>query len=509
MTQEPLPDLLAILHYRYEKKIQIDPPTLGYPLFRLDLSEFKLNLSDEVPVLWLRREDLRRLSPLNLVQSMNDATKLVKIFDAPVLVLVEGQAAGFRSYAPHFGCHYVFFDESQQLEVINSRRPLGHLLDIIVDQLLLTEISPYRAEGIVTGSRFFNRSTEKNKILAHLDESYLIVGIRQIGKTSLMKEIIRELELREKIKEGEGFFKYFDCSQYERNDQFIRDVVRWLHINDLTRVDRQDPNFFFPNFLERMRKKYQRRILFFLDEIDQLVAIQGGSADLFNTMRASFQQGSCNFIMAGWRGISRESSKNDSALYNFADRIELNEFTRMQAREMILVPFDNMRINLADREEVVSRIYAETAGRPNLIQVYCQILVEELEAKQGREISVNSLFDVYSNVRLKGRVISSFLDNSSPSEKIIVFSLLITLGDHYGVSFDLEDIDKAVKVQGVNLPLAQIVEGLRLLQLAGILRSGREGQDYSFTSPIIARILSVNCNPKFSIKKSKEEYQYG
>ena len=50
--------------------------------------------------------------------------------------------------------------------------------------------------------------------------------------------------------------------------------------------------------------------------------------------------------------------------------------------------------DLAYFDEVVGRIYEETAGQPNLIQYYCMILLRHLDRTGQREISPKSLIDV-------------------------------------------------------------------------------------------------------------------
>ena len=87
----------------------------------------------------------------------------------------------------------------------------------------------------------------------------------------------------------------------------------------------------------------------------------------------------------------REQYDQDSPFFNFAEEIRLNEFTRRQAHELIVTPMENLRVRLHHREEVVARIYDETAGHPNLIQYYCTILLRRLDETGEREIGPDSL----------------------------------------------------------------------------------------------------------------------
>ncbi|MEZ4613924.1 MAG: hypothetical protein R2867_00215 [Caldilineaceae bacterium] len=55
-------------------------------------------------------------------------------------------------------------------------------------QVSLSVLSPYETSKPVTGSRFFGREAEVRRIISS-DANFAIMGIRRIGKTSLLKEI--------------------------------------------------------------------------------------------------------------------------------------------------------------------------------------------------------------------------------------------------------------------------------------------------------------------------------
>ena len=116
-----------------------------------------------------------------------------------------------------------------------------------------------------------------------------------------------------------------------------------------------------------MRRKYHARVVFLLDEIDNLLLTERGSWDLLRVMRASANKKACQYIMAGFREALKEQHDQNSPFFNFAEEIRLNEFTRRQAHDLIVTPMENLRIRFRNREEVVARIYEETAGHPNLI----------------------------------------------------------------------------------------------------------------------------------------------
>lgn len=134
---------------------------------------------------------------------------------------------------------FVFIDTQAQLRVQSSRRPSGDLRDIICTQIPISMLSPYETAAPVTGSRFFGREYEISRILERPNTNHLILGIRRIGKTSLLKEV--ERRLREDEGESSPHIIYLDCSDLVSADDYIQAVVRKLNPMVLLRhLDKND-----------------------------------------------------------------------------------------------------------------------------------------------------------------------------------------------------------------------------------------------------------------------------
>jgi hypothetical protein len=279
--------------------------------------------------------------------------------------------------------------------------------------------------------------------------------------------------------------------------------VRKLNPRELPRLHLQKYIFFFPDFLERMARASKGKIIFLLDEIDNLVIMQRGTWELFRMLRASANKGACQYVMAGYREAMREQYLLDSPFYNFAQEVRLNEFTRRQAQDLILIPMENLRVRIKDKEEVVSRIYDETAGQPNLIQYYCTILLRQLDAAGRREISPESLIDVYADEGFKSHLLTSFMQNTENREKAMVYAILIASDEPRTRGFSLPFIDAALRKRGIILPQDDIDEACSVLTLAGVLQ--RKGREYFFTSPVFTRVLHQSYDLDYLFRKVKEE----
>ena len=280
-------------------------------------------------------------------------------------------------------------------------------------------------------------------------------------------------------------------------------MVRKLNPRELPRLHMQKYVFFFPDFLERMSRAHKSKIIFLLDEVDNLVIMQRGNWELFRMLRASANKGACQYIMAGFREAMREQYLLDSPFYNFAQEIRLSEFTRRQAHDLIVTPMENLRVRIKNKDEVVGRIYEETAGQPNLIQYYCMILLRRLDRTGQREIGPESLIDVYADEGFKSHLLTSFMQNTENREKALVYAILMASERRKSRGFSHSFIDAGLRKRGIVLPQDDIDEACNVLALAGVLH--RKGKEYFFTSPVFTKVLQQTYDLDYLFRKVKEE----
>jgi len=493
------PPVLRLFHEELSYTVRVGKPSLGYQLFYMDLSSWKLRLSNRTPVVWVQTKDLDGVTSQHLMQSLGDVLRERNLTRQIVLVLVDGNSFPLFRHKTNLNHNLVLIGAEEQKNVLQSRRPSGELLDIISAQVPISYLSPYETRAPVTGSRFFGREHEISRILANPDTNHAILGIRRIGKTSLLRETERILIERETAAQ----VVYMECSDLLSTDDYIREVVRKLNPRELPRLELQKYVFFFPNFLERMSKQLKSKIIFLLDEVDNLVIMQRGDWELFRMLRASSNKGACQYIIAGFREAMREQYMLDSPFYNFTQEIRLSEFTRQQARSLIVTPMENLRVRFRNEEEVISRIYEETAGHPNLIQYYCLILLRHLDQTGGREISPKSLIDVYSDEGFTSHLLTSFMQNTENREKALIYALMMSAKDAGSKGFGQGDIDAVLRKGGILLPQKDIDEACNVLTLAGVIH--RKGKEFYFTSPVFTKVLQQTYDLDYLFRKVKDE----
>lgn len=492
------PPVLSFLKDELDYKIRPGSSILGYRLFYLDLSSWKLRLTNRTPLVWIKKSDFEEYSPYQLLESIQDIVREERLGHQTVLVQVDGDGETVRKHISNQLCNFVVIGMEEQQKIMQSRRPTGELLDLISNQIPISHLAPYETNAPVVGNRFFGRELERDRILSNPDSNFLVLGIRRIGKTSLLREVKRLLDDKQT-----GSCVYIDCSDLLTSGDFIREVVRKLNPKELPRLEYQKYVFYFPDFLDRMQSMSKAKITLLLDEIDNLLTRQRGDWELLRMLRAAANSGSCQLVIAGFREAMQEHNLSDSPFYRFAQEVRLSEFTWKQAHDMIITPMENLRIRFKNKDEIVGRIYEETAGHPNLIQYYCLILLRCLDQTGEREISPDKLIDIYRDEGFKSHLLTSFLLNTQNREKALIYALLQKTDEDQLRSFSQTHIDATLKKQGVVLPQRELDEACNMLILSGILH--RKARDYSFTSPVFVKVLQQTYDLKYLIGKIKEE----
>jgi hypothetical protein len=493
------PKLLQLFSDELGYSVQAGKSALGYDLYTIDLSSWKLRLSNRTPVIWVKSCDLEESSPQHIIQSLSDVMRERGMSRKIALALVDGDSTPLYKYRSGVTYNLIFIGTEDQERIMNSRRPSGQLLDFISAKIPISNLSPYETRAPVTGSRFFGREQEIARIISNPDTNHAILGIRRIGKTSLLREL--ERLLRED--EESTHVIYLECSDLLDTDDYVREVVRKLNPRELTRLHMQKYVFFFPDFLERMSRLNKTKIIFLLDEVDNLVIMQRGNWDLFRMLRASANKGACQYIIAGFREAMREQYSLDSPFYNFAQEIRLSEFSRQQAHDLIVTPMENLRVRFKNKEQVVSRIFEETSGQPNLIQYYCLILLRNLDETGQREISPESLINVYDDKGFQSHLLTSFMQNTENREKALIYAILKFLEDAGRQGFSQATIDEALRDRGIILMQDDIDNACNVLTLAGVIN--RKGREYYFASPIFTRVLQQTYDLDYLLRKVEEE----
>lgn len=465
----------------------------GYELLQVDFSEWKLRFSTITPIIWVDAETAK-LSSQELFESLQDVVREKGWRHRECIVLLDGEGKGLKDitnnqYFPRF----VVIDADDQHNILVARSFTSALLDLICDQISIADLAPYEMSKPVTGNRFFGRESEINRIFKKSDTNFAVIGPRRIGKTSFLREVMRQLKKQtsQEPTVSEGPYVFLDCCLIRTPYDFSMALADKLQPSETTRLERQPPAVFLMGFLDRMYKTFKNPITICLDEVDRWFAPKTRDQLLLDMFKTSYESEDCRYIIAGFTPLLKESLREDSSFFKrIPESIELGPFKKRDVANMVLKPMKHLRIQFQQEGEVVERIFKETGGIPLLTQYYCMSLINQVDTVENRCITPDSLSGLQQQRQFKNLVLGSIRDAVDPKERCLVYALLTTIQeDQDAEPFALQDISNALEQNGLFINPEEIDQICERLILAGILGEAEEDNQYRFSIPIFPRVL--------------------
>lgn len=486
---------LRDLKYRVRR---VDTTPIGFELYTVNLSEWRLSLSEITPIIWVNSGLLARFSPDELAESLLDVVRANTWRNREVLVLLDGDGQELKAQVANRDARLIVVNAADQRQILAAGSFTNTLQKHICEQIPISSLAPYEYGPPVEGARFFGRKREINDILRHDTTSFAIMGVRRIGKTSLLNEIERRM-----IEQGEKKERIvrLDCSTLSGPVQFVEEVVRKLNIRELPRLKNiQESLFSFPNFLKRMSKMHGGMITIFLDEADPFLSWARDVS--LPALRDSMTSGACRYIMAGFQAVMSEWSDNKSPFYWAFRFIDLGPFEKDDVEEIVRLPARSLHLRIEDEPAFIARLQADTRGHPYLIQYCCVDMMRQLERESSRVLNLARLDGVYTSEGFKSLIISSFMDNVAVRDKVLVYALLRGFPTDKD-AFTESEIYGALSRQHTPYPAEEVFRVCHRLTLAAVLV--RDGPKYQFAFPVFPRVLRANHDLDHLLSVAKKE----
>lgn len=241
-------------------------------------------------------------------------------------------------------------------------QPRQKLAEAIVAQRPVVSLSPYKRGGGVTDSAlFFGRAAELRQIADERLHNVLLVGPRQMGKSTLLHALERRIRARGDV-------------EVQHHTLISGDVIEFL----ASKLGRPRPTGESALY-ELLAGTKDRPRLWLLDEADGMVRAEKESGQLLSrTMRALAEDGRAFFVLAGfWQLYAAVALDPNSPLRNFGRTLRLGPLDRDAARELATVPMDKLHLHY-DAPETVEHLLEQTGCRANLVALACSGLIERL-----------------------------------------------------------------------------------------------------------------------------------
>ncbi len=359
-------------------------------------------------------------------------------------------------------------DDAEISALLLATEPLDALSRLIARYVRVARVSPYQTSNAVRRERgFFGRA----QILSHIQHSppanYLLVGGRQLGKTSLLLELERRYAKDPAV----------ECCYCSIGFRPIAAL--------LARVLGLPPETDLQSALRILAEPIpgQRRLIL-IDEADNFVEQDAGGAHgapyaCLNAFRSLSDEGHCDFILAGFWGLYRRTIlEYHSPISNFSEVLTLGALEPEACRAMICEPLGALDLRLVP-ESLVDRIIEATGQRANLIAILCNEMLKDLT------LASRELTEVHLARAMDSQSLRSALDGWSELttdrvgarlDRILCYALVEQ--DRFGFA---DALDRLAGL-GVAADAGQVMASLTRLELAFII--AREAGRYRWQVPL-------------------------
>ncbi|MFG6109818.1 hypothetical protein [Stenotrophomonas nematodicola] len=349
------------------------------------------------------------------------------------------------------------------------------LLALLARQLKVTRISPYQTHGGITRpTAFFGRESLLARVLNREPGNYLLVGGRQLGKTSLMKAIERRFAGHPRV-----HCRYLSLRDHRLG---VRLAVE-LGLPETADIDAV--------VAALSAQAGGRRLLLLVDETDLFLRADASAGyPQLAALRAISEEGRCHFMLAGfWDLYEAVTLDFASPLRNFGEVIHVGGLEEAACQALATEPMARLGVHFS-APELPRRLVAACGRRANLVAIVCQQLLAQL-GRGERVIDATHLhaalvaepvFDALAGwARLTPDAEANRID------RIVVYRVacaqLSGTGERsVGLDELLADFDGA----GVRIDPEALRRALARLQLAYVIRREDDGPRFVFAVPLFA-----------------------
>ncbi|MFZ6765707.1 AAA family ATPase [Undibacterium sp. Di26W] len=363
---------------------------------------------------------------------------------------------------------FVMLDSASQTECLLSRQATAILLRLLAAQLRVTRISPYQTRGAITSSgAFFGRDQLLARVIGREPANYLVVGGRQLGKSSLLKAVQRRLQGHPQI-----ICHYISL----RDHRLAPRMALQFGLAATTPIE---------DIIAHLETNFSGKRLFLLiDEADQFFRdeAQNGYQQL-SALRALSDEGRCWFMLAGfWDLYATAVLDYQSPLRNFGEVLTIGGLEQEACRELASVPLSRLRFGFSSNH-LIDQLVEASGQRANLLAILCQ---ECLEVLQPGERAIDAR---HTALALSSQAVQDALagwgrlshdEDACRLDRIVVYHTAL----HGKTS--LSELAALLESAGGHQTQPEpLRHALARLQLAYVLK--REGAEFVFAIPLLIK----------------------
>lgn len=475
--------------------------------FVVHLADWRLNLPTTTPCIWLKSEMLAQRSAEKLIADIKIVVQRQEWHNVLIFVFVDGPTDELAAALGSWSRWLVLFDASDQQAMQTAVSAKQIAITQIIDQLGRLPLSPYDVHKPVLGNAFFGRQQEIADVLNFPATSYLFVGIRRIGKTSLLKELKRRLDQIDPPRRGQMRRVYIDCNVITTEQDFLRTLTFQLEQSGYTLVSSrsQDPELYREHIIDHYTAVHGSPITFLLDEFDRLLNHLQSGWPLMRVIQTAVASGQIRLLAAGYRLSADATTNEQSPFYSILTPVWLKPLSQTAVYQMLTEPFHQLGLRLDQPEAFATRIFEETNGLPNYVQHYCKSLFAQAVWQPDQPITEEMITAVHQQPDYLAFLLNTFMANADLVEQTIVYALTLQKIDELERGQLVPLIETVLQQNNLFLTEVQIERACRNLETAGVFKS--IGTRYVFAVPYFQTVLRRMRDVSFLFEKAREALQ--
>ncbi len=346
------------------------------------------------------------------------------------------------------------------------------LMTRILSRCDLESLTPYETVAPVR-DMFFGRDGLIKEIVRS-GKGYAIVATRRMGKTSLLYRVMDEFH-----KSNRYLTVFLECGGVTDGSQLIDRVNSVLRLKE-GQVAREK----FAALLAAKQSECDKELVFFLDEIDDLIANSSEAEKVLQVFKSLAFEGKLRLFTAGFSELFARYRNYKSLFFNFLVFRRLGNLDWQSGYDLVAQPLEELGLAFEDREVVVSSILEITSLHPNQIQIFCDLLVKHMASRRRRSILISDVEEIARHPEFEDGIVRIMNSNLI----FVLEKLIISLAVYYEMhAITAEAVLEVLRDWEIQVPLDRVIEILEKLVLYAVLEE-RE-QRYEFAHPYFAAIL--------------------
>ncbi|HYF49791.1 MAG TPA: hypothetical protein VEJ63_10320, partial [Planctomycetota bacterium] len=367
----------------------------------------------------------------------------------------------------------VVLEEKHVFKQAFAHDPDQAFMNMVLESCDLESLSPYESQAPVR-EMFYGREGLIKEILRST-KGYALVGTRRLGKTSLLFRLQDEIRKRPK---AETIF--LECGG-------VTDSLALAERLSIALKFQLPQAFSLPDFERALRRWIDssgKELYCFFDEIDDFVATGKEAEPLWQIFKSLAFEGRMTVYVAGFSELFSRFRDYESLFFNFLLFRKLSYLDRQSAVALVTHPMQELGLTFEDPETLVASILEKTSTHPNIIQIFCDLLVKRMARRKRRVILGEDIEETARHPEFEESIVRIMQSNLiRPVEK-----LLLLLVAYYNVRpLSGSQVSELLADWEISISQEKIAEILDRLVLYAVFEE-REGQ-YDFAHPYFATIL--------------------